>query len=82
MQHLPRIAIDKRVEKILHTVFKIDAVNMQTSIDSVDAWDSLGHMKLVAAIEQEFSLSFSFHEITELTSVEKILSCLEKKSIL
>lgn len=70
------------MEKIFRAVFEVDVINMQTSIGSVDAWDSLGHMKLVAAIEKEFSLYFSFHEITELTSVEKILSNLEKKGVL
>lgn len=36
------------------------------------AWDSLGHMSLVMAIEREFGLRFATYEVAELSSLEAI----------
>lgn len=51
------------------------------SAETLQAWDSLGHMKLVMAIEQELGVRFATAEIPELTSVPKLVAALEKKGI-
>lgn len=42
------------------------------SPDTVPAWDSIAHLSLVMAIEQEFRVQFSADRIMELSSVEAI----------
>jgi acyl carrier protein len=42
------------------------------------AWDSLGHMDLVAALEKEFDVRFPVYALAELTSVSAIAKQLER----
>ena len=51
-------------------------INADTSFGSIPQWDSMGHMSVVLAIEQEFGLTFESYHIAELTSVSSIVSAL------
>lgn len=42
-------------------------------------WDSLHHLDLVIALEQEFDVSFEPEEIIEMLSFKAIQNCLESK---
>jgi len=48
----------------------------KATIHTVNNWDSLGHIKLVLALEKEYSISISDSEAIQLVSVERILSFL------
>jgi len=60
---------------------------LYTTICSVDhfrqmeRWDSLQYLRLVLALQQEFSVEFSPEEIEGLTSVAAIKSALESKGV-
>lgn len=41
--------------------------------DTLDGWDSLTHITLIAAIEDEFQIRFPMREIPEMRSVSAIL---------
>ena len=45
------------------------------------AWDSLGHMGLVAAFEQEFDVRFPGHVLPELVSVPAIMDALNPQLV-
>jgi len=45
----------------------------------VDQWDSVGHVMLVAAVEQEFSIHFEVDEIMEFTNFQSILSAVDRR---
>lgn len=49
-----------------------DAQAATASPDTVPAWDSIAHLSLVMAIEQEFRVQFPADSIMELSSVEAI----------
>lgn len=51
------------------------------SAETLQTWDSLGHMKLIMAIEQELGVRFATAEIPELSSIPKLAAALEKKGI-
>lgn len=38
---------------------------------SIQAWDSVGHMQLIAALEESFDIMFDTEDIIELNSYEK-----------
>ena len=48
-------------------------------IGDVPQWDSLGHAKLMLAIEDEFEVALTADEISELQSVEDIEALLDSK---
>ena len=47
--------------------------------DTFDGWDSLTHITLIAAIEDEFQVRFPMREIPELRTVSMIVNCLLKQ---
>ena len=50
-----------------------------SSPDNIEGWDSLHHLSLVLALEQEFNVQFSPEEIEQLLSIELITALLEEK---
>lgn len=46
--------------------------------DNTPGWDSLAHLRLLMAVEEEYGVSFSPDEIAELDSVDRIVEALER----
>jgi acyl carrier protein len=44
----------------------------------IKGWDSLGHLKLIMALEKEFNVRFDTEEIPTLTSFELIDQAIQK----
>jgi acyl carrier protein len=55
---------DTRVRTILADVFglELDQINADTSTDTVEKWDSLHHLTLVLALEEEFDIQLDDEE--------------------
>lgn len=45
-----------------------DAITEATSMDTLDSWDSIKHMNLVLALEEEFGLSIPDEDAANITS--------------
>jgi acyl carrier protein len=73
--------VEGRVRAVVADVFGLDPgdVGARTSPDTVDAWDSLQHLNLVLAIEEEFDVQFGDAETTELVSFPLIVTILHEK---
>lgn len=74
--------IRTRLEAVFREVFDNDALQLTDAIDreSFEAWDSLGHIRLVSTIEESFGVAFTLDEIETMTSVPQILTLLAAKS--
>jgi len=55
----------------------IESVNEESSPDTIGAWDSLKHMNLIMALEEEVGVQLADEEIVEMLSVELILLTLK-----
>jgi acyl carrier protein len=55
-------------------------ITRQSTASSVEGWDSLAHMNLLVAIEQEFGVSFTLAELEGMKSVGDMVDLIEKKS--
>jgi acyl carrier protein len=55
------------------------AITRQSSTEDIEAWDSLHHLNLILAFEQEFGVQFEPEDIDQMHSVERIVGVLEKK---
>ena len=51
----------KKVKNVFSVVFELDPtfINENSSPDNIDNWDSLKHMMLISALEEEFDIQFS-----------------------
>jgi acyl carrier protein len=69
------------IRRVIADVFAVDAssVTLDASPQTIEAWDSMGHLNLVLALEQEFGAQFSPEEIAAMTSVRAIEAVLLTK---
>ena len=59
--------MEDRIKKVMSDVFNIDVslINNESSPDNIENWDSLKHMNLIVALEEEFSIEFDDEEIVD-----------------
>jgi acyl carrier protein len=50
------------------------------SRDALESWDSLGHIRLITALEEAYSVTFTLDEIESMTSVPAIAEILSAKT--
>ena len=68
------------LKSIMGTVLGIDPLSIgpESSIDSIKSWDSLRHMYLVLALEDEFKVSIPDDDAANITSYSLIKLVLEE----
>ena len=73
--------MESRIKEVMSAVFEINLedINDNTSPDTIDIWDSLRHMNLVAALEEEFSIEFNDDEIVEMMNLALVKTILSEK---
>lgn len=78
-----KINAEQKLKKIIADLFKIkeDEINDESSMDNIANWDSLKHMNLIIAIEEQFEITLSADEIVEMTSFVKIKQILRNEGI-
>jgi acyl carrier protein len=54
-------------------------LQMDDNQDSVTGWDSLAHIRVVAALEKKFGFQFELEEIEELTSVASLVNAISSR---
>ncbi len=72
-----------RIRGIFSDIFQVplEEVTAQSSPDTIPNWDSLQHLNLVLALEQEFHTQFTPEEIEQLLSVELVAALLDEKRV-
>lgn len=75
--------LEEKVLKIVSNVMEIPVgqLDVQSSSDTVENWDSLRQMNLTLALEEEFKVSFMDEEIINMQNVEKIIKTLNVKNV-
>jgi acyl carrier protein len=51
-----------------------------TTAQEVPGWDSLAHINLVAAVEEEFRIRFAMAELQKLQNVGEMVALIERKA--
>ena len=66
--------VDEKIRQVMAAVFEIDAVfiSEDSSPDTIEIWDSLHHMNLVVALEEEFGVVFDDEQIGDLLNYKLI----------
>jgi len=73
--------MEDKVKKVMSDVFNIDVslINNESSPDNIENWDSLKHMNLIIALEEEFEIEFDSGEIFDSMNFALILNILKSK---
>ena len=74
--------VSERVKTVLSRVFNVgeEVVNENSSPDTIEKWDSMGHLNLAVALEEEFKTELSEEEIMELMNFKLIVLMLKEKT--
>jgi acyl carrier protein len=54
-------------------------ITRESSAQTVSGWDSLAHINLIFAIQQEFGIKFALGELAELKNVGEMIDLMERK---
>ena len=75
-------ALPDRLQEVFRKVLRTKALTLapDSSPATVPGWDSLTHMQLIAAIEAEFGIQFSFDEVSAFRSAGDIATAVASKS--
>lgn len=73
-------AIASNIREVIAGVFSlaVDEVGVDSSIDTIEAWDSMGHVNLMMALEEQFGIKLDVDDAIEMTSMPDICKILEK----
>jgi acyl carrier protein len=71
----------ERVSSIAADVLELPAtkISADSSPETIETWDSVHHLNLVLALEQEFNLQFEPEEIDQMKDIQHILEILGSK---
>jgi acyl carrier protein len=73
--------LEQQVKQLMADILDLDpkSIDVSTAKDSTASWDSLNHINLIVALEQEFQTSFDVNEIESMQSFSNILETLRRK---
>ena len=71
-----------RILQILSNVFEVDitALNEDSSIDNIENWDSIRHLNLILALEEEFKITIPDEEVGDLVNFKLIELIINEQS--
>ena len=73
--------IESRIRTVMGKVLQISPqdISPDVSRENLAAWDSLKHMNLMLALEDEFGIEFSDQEMVGLNTLQLLVSALRTK---
>lgn len=74
---------DQKLKQVMARVFDVDVAEIveTASNDTVERWDSLRHMNLIIAIEEEFGVEFSGEQVADSINYKLIRIVLQEHGV-
>jgi acyl carrier protein len=74
---------EQKLKEVLSRIFNVnlDMITDDASPDTIENWDSLRHMNLVLALEEEFDVEFTDDQVVEILSYKLIKIVLKEHGI-
>ena len=74
----------KKYQDIFIKSLSIDSNKFNENIkyNEIPEWDSIGHMTLIAALEEEYKISLETDDIVDLSSFKKGIELLKKYNVI
>lgn len=76
-----RTEILEKLNEVFHDVFDNNdiVVTEQTNANDIEEWDSLIHITLISAIEDEFDVSFDMKTVVSMKNVGDMIDAIEEQ---
>ena len=74
-QPMERSRIENSIIEMFNDIFEIKdiVINDELSQKDVEDWDSIGHVRLIIAIQEEFNIDIPIEDSISLSTVGKII---------
>ena len=74
---------NEKYDKIFIDCFSVNKAKLQKNLeyDSIPEWDSVGHMTLIAALEEAFDIVFEMDDIIDFSSYKVGKEILKKYKV-
>ncbi len=78
---MTREEVFEKINEVFRDVFEDDDITVtdETTADDIEDWDSLEHINLVNAIEQEFGIKFTMGQIVSMKNVGEMADIILEK---
>ncbi len=75
--------LEQRLQAVFQSVFHLSGAPLQDDWGpgTLEGWDSMGHLTLLAALEQEFKIKLEMDDLIAMDSVKAIKELLVKKEV-
>lgn len=79
---MDRKEIFERLNKVFREVFDDDSITVTdaTTAADIDGWDSLMHITLISAVEDEFDIAFQMKEVVKMKNVGDMVDIIENEA--
>ena len=76
-----RTEILEKLNVVFHDVFDNNdiVVTEQTNANDIEEWDSLIHITLISAVEDEFDVSFDMKTVVSMKNVGDMIDAIEEQ---
>ena len=73
--------INERLNEVFQNVFDDEdiTVDRDTTADDIEDWDSLEHIRLIAAGEREFGVKFTMKEVSSMKNVGEMIDIIAER---
>lgn len=64
----------EKIKNVMSTIFDVhlETINENSSSDTIENWDSLRHLNLILALEEEFNISIPDEEVGNLVNFKLV----------
>ena len=68
-----------QLNEVFRDVFDDDSIRVSasTTAEDIDDWDSLEHIRLIAAVERNFGIRFKMGEVASMKNVGEMVSIVQ-----
>ena len=79
---MDRNEIFERLNNVFREVFDDDSITVtETTVAAdIDGWDSLMHITLISAVEDEFDIAFNMKEVVKMKNVGDMVDIIEQEA--
>lgn len=79
---MERTEIFDRLNSVFRDVFDDDSITVteNTTAADIDGWDSLMHITLISAVEDEFDISFNMKDVVKMKNVGDMADIIEQEA--
>lgn len=73
--------IIKRLTEVFRDIFDDDSIVIteKTTANDIDDWDSIEHINLIGAVEDEFGMRFKMREVSGMKNVGEMIDIIAQR---